>query len=140
MFVTGSARLSICLPDGRPSIHAVHMDSLGKVGQTLRPGQHGTQRHLRRFGDRLLLVCYRYDPARQVRRTTVELLVEESPWVPPAPKTVHVHVAWTETDLRQRLKGAGARWNSLVRRWETTQDVARALGLENRIDLPSAGL
>ncbi len=110
------------------------MNSLGKVGQTLRPGQHGTRRHVQKYGDQLLLVRYRYDATRQRRLTTVELLVEEVPWVPPADQIVQVRVDYEEAELRQRLKAAGARWNKELRRWETTKEVARELQLEKRLD------
>lgn len=113
------------------------MNSLGKVGQTLRPGQHGTRRHSQRYGDQLLPVRYRYDPKRQVRRTTVELLVEETCWMPPAEEIVFVRVEYDEVDLRNRLKTAGARWNPELRRWETTKATARKLKLENRLDSTS---
>ena len=116
------------------TLKSVRMNSIGKVGQTLRPGQDGTRKLSRRFGEKLLLVRYRYDAARQMRLTTVELLVDQSPWIPPADQIVYVKVGWTETDLRKQLKETGARWNKVLRRWETTREIARKLGVENRLD------
>jgi hypothetical protein len=69
-----------------------------------------------------------------MRLTTVELLVEESPWPPPADQFVFVRVRWCESDLRKQLKATGARWNKNLRRWETTREVVKQLQLENRLD------
>jgi hypothetical protein len=49
---------------------------------TRRPGQKGTKKLVKRFGDRLIFVRYRYDIHRQRRYTTVELIVDEQPWAP----------------------------------------------------------
>ena len=45
----------------------------------LKPGQNGTRKLLARFGERLLCVRYRYDEARSLRFTTVELIVAQPP-------------------------------------------------------------
>ncbi len=68
----------------------------------LKPGQNGTKKLLARFGERLVCVRYRYDAARSLRFTTVELIVSQGPWTPrkrarAAPRSslemVHVRVA-----------------------------------------------
>ncbi|HXG29426.1 MAG TPA: hypothetical protein VNJ47_11350 [Nevskiales bacterium] len=38
-----------------------------KTRLTLKPGQNGTRKLQDKYGDRLLAVRYRYDPARRVR-------------------------------------------------------------------------
>ena len=47
---------------------------------TLAPGQNGTKKLARRFGQRLICVRYRYDDATKRRFKTVELVVDEIPW------------------------------------------------------------
>lgn len=49
---------------------------------SLKPGQKGTKKLVAEYGDRLIAVRYRYDLSRQRRYKTVELIVEESPWLP----------------------------------------------------------
>lgn len=49
---------------------------------TLVPGQKGTLKLQRLYGDSLLRVRYRYDPANRRRLTTVEIVVETVPWEP----------------------------------------------------------
>lgn len=54
---------------------------------TLRPGQNGTKKLQDKYGERLLAVRYRYDPARRVRIKTVELIEEQLPWIAPPPQS-----------------------------------------------------
>ena len=53
-----------------------------RIGKTVKPGKPGSARWIRRFGDRLISVRYRYDRARSMRYTTVELVVDTCPWTP----------------------------------------------------------
>jgi hypothetical protein len=53
------------------------MGKTGEVIKTLRPGQPGTKRFVKKFGNRLVCVRYRVNQNRRVRSTTVELLVDE---------------------------------------------------------------
>ena len=110
------------------------MKTLGVVGQTLKAGQSGTQKWLQKYGEQLALVRYRYDADRKTRQTTIELVVEETPWVPPRAKTVLVEVRWEENNLRSLIKRAGGKWLPEVRRWEITHETAKRLGLQNRLD------
>jgi hypothetical protein len=43
----------------------------------LKPGQPGTKRLLAQYGTRLICVRHRYDPHRQKKYKTVEIVVEE---------------------------------------------------------------
>jgi hypothetical protein len=111
---------------------------------TLRPGQRGTKKLVQRFGDRLICVRYRYDAAQQKRFTTVELIVEESPWHPvsssgtlrpsgDSPEQVAVRVGYREEVLRQQVKAARGRWDADRRLWQLPLGRVRALGLVDRI-------
>ena len=70
----------------------------------LAPGQKGTKKLHEQFGDRLLCVRYRYDDQLRKRFKTVELIVEEAAWTPPATllaanAIVGVRVGLTEVEL-----------------------------------------
>ena len=112
---------------------------------TRRPGQKGTKKLLERFGDRLIFVRYRYDPQRQRRYTTVEIIVDERDWAPrsidgpSAMATLHrdsqvaVRIDVGEARLRARVKEAGGKWSPARRVWMLPLCRARALGLQGRI-------
>jgi hypothetical protein len=111
---------------------------------TLRPGQRGTKKLVRRFGERLICVRYRYDAVRRKRFTTVELIVEEVAWNPAAHSArsqstagnqehVSLRVGYREEALRQQVKAAGGRWDAGTRLWQLPLVRVRALGLADRI-------
>lgn len=92
------------------------------VLKTIPPGQPGTQRFQRKYGERLVLVRYRHDAAHQRRLTTVEIIVDEAPFQPRRPfdrevfphgnRHVYVRVAYGKTSLRQKVKDAGGQWDA----------------------------
>ena len=104
----------------------------------LKPGQQGTKELLAQYGDRLVCVRYRYDTQRKKRCKTVELIVAERDWEPPAPRftaetIVGVRIGFAEVDLRERVKQAGGKWNRSRKVWELRYDQVVALTLEARI-------
>lgn len=106
---------------------------------TLRPGQRGTKKLGLRFGERLVCVRYRYDPANARRLKTVELIVESVPWKPAQRRQrrrddeiVAVPIAYAEADLRERAKRLGAVWRPAQRLWEMTWLDAKRLGIAGR--------
>ncbi len=104
------------------------------VIKTLRPGQPGTERHLRMHGDRLVCVRYRQDGLGRTRFTTVELVVDEAPLKHRNdPRTiVSVRLAPDEVDIRGQAVAAGATWDECSQAWRMTWGAACALGLETR--------
>ena len=70
---------------------------------------------------------------------TVELIEEQLPWVPRIPidrdpnEIVLVRIGYEETDLRQVIKEAGARWQQERKLWQLPLGVAYAMGLDQRI-------
>ena len=108
---------------------------------TLRPGQKGTKRLVARYGDQLVRVRYRYDPERNMRYTTVELIVDRIAWTPKPPRCrefeppplVRVRVFFREAELRAQVRDAGGRWLKERKLWELPLTVAQALGLGDRI-------
>jgi hypothetical protein len=104
----------------------------------LKPGQKGTKELLAQYGDRLVCVRYRYDTQRKKRFKTVELIVAERDWEPPAPRftaetIVGVRIGFAEVAMRERVKQAGGKWNRSRKVWELRYDQVVALRLEARI-------
>ena len=105
---------------------------------TVQPGHRGAKKFLAQYGDRLVCVRYRSDKQQKKRFKTIELIVEEWPWTPPAPRRteasiVLVKIAFAERVLRQHIKEAGGVWNQDKQAWELRYDRALTLGLKERI-------
>ena len=112
------------------------MEKVMRVRLKLKPGQRGTKHLLKKYGDRLFCVRYRYDEKSRKRYTTVELIEDEDPWNPVVFKPdsiVRVKVAFDEVDLRQKIKEAGGRWSKSTRTWKLPYKIACKLGLKKRI-------
>jgi hypothetical protein len=88
----------------------------------LKPGQKGTHRLLTQFGSALLCVRYRYDEQTGENLTTAEIIVDRRPRNRALRHhdmdLVDVAVAYGEKSLRERLKAAGGRWDSVQRVWQ----------------------
>ena len=109
-----------------------------RTRSTVRPGQRGTRRLRAQYGDRLICVRYRYDLQSKRRYKTVELIVEEGDWDPPAPKRardrlVKTRLAVPEIELRIQVKQAGGGWHPQERVWELLYNHVVHLGLTSRI-------
>jgi hypothetical protein len=104
---------------------------------TLRPGRPGTKRLVRRYGDRLIAVRYRYDPIRRVRLKTVELIEEEVEWSPSRSGResiqVEVRVGASERLLQRAIRSAGGTWQPERKTWRMSAITAASLGLLQRI-------
>jgi hypothetical protein len=112
----------------------------GAVGSCLKPGRKGTRKLLREFGNRLVCVRYRYDEGTRMRTKTVELIVEEAPWIPGPARHVFVDVKYEETRLRTAMRNAGGRWSPEKRLWKIRYDRAVKLGLSRRIRIDASSL
>lgn len=93
-----------------------------KAKLKLKPGEKGTKGLLKKYGDDLICVRYRYDEATQTRLKTVEIIVEKKEWIPPQPMFdadayVPVRIAYKETLLKNMAKTAGGRWDPEARMW-----------------------
>lgn len=107
---------------------------------SLTPSQNGTKKLLATHGERLVCVRYRYDVQRKVRHKTVELIVETTSWAPrgrnarrePA-DMVGVRIAYSETELRERIKAARGIWRPGQKLWEVAWKTVRDLGLHARV-------
>lgn len=86
-----------------------------KTRLILKPGQKGTKRLTKKYGKLLICIRFRYDAEHQRRLKTVELIEEESDWVPPPSKfaansLVPVRIAASNLALREMIKAAGGKW------------------------------
>ena len=113
------------------------MSSKAEIKATLLPGQKGTVQLLKEYGNQLICVRYRYDKVRGRRLKTVELIVDEQPWVPgvkfPTERQVSVRVGYNEHDLRERVKQAGGYWDAEKKAWRLGFGKVLGLGLERRL-------
>lgn len=107
-----------------------------------KPGEPGTHNLLKRFGQRLICVRYRYDAAARKRYKTAEIIVAEEDWSPPDDATpgatnasprLAVRIAYQERELRQQVSAAGGVWSQHERLWRVAPEVVERLGLEDRV-------
>ncbi len=101
----------------------------------LKPGQRGTKKLHAEYGDRLVGVRYRYDAQKKRRYKTVEIVVEEIPWMPQPRRdaVVAVRVNWGEAEIARQVKRAGGKWNAQKRVWKLRYDQVVRLGLQSRL-------
>ena len=106
-----------------------------KVRLKLKPGQKGAKKLTARYGSTLVCVRYRYDENLRKRYTTVELIVEEQPWIPAVKKNpvVYLKAGRTETTIHDMIKNSGGFWDSSKFLWVLSRSKTRKLGLEKRI-------
>ena len=57
-----------------------------KVKRILHPGQPGTKKLVKRYGDNMLCVRYRYDENKMMMYKTIEIIIDEKPWQGKTPK------------------------------------------------------
>ena len=97
----------------------------------LKPGQPGPRKLLQQYGTNLLCVRYRYDAENQKRLKTVELIIEEKPFLPkpnkyPMNKVMSVLVQYGEVEIGIKVKAAGGKWKRDKKVWELLyKDVLR---------------
>jgi hypothetical protein len=113
-----------------------------KTRLTLKPGQSGTKSLLKKYGEDLVCVRFRYDAETQQRIKTVELVVERSNWSPPpmtlSQKTiVALRIAASDMSIRAKAKAAGARWNPEKQLWFLKYGLVAGTELEKHIYVDS---
>lgn len=102
----------------------------------LHPGQRGTKKLLRIYGERLVCVRYRYDGETNRRVKTVELVVSDVPWVHRLTErsVVGVRIGNQDTELRCLAKGADGRYDGERGLWLLPLGTVRRLGLVARVE------
>lgn len=83
-----------------------------------------------RNGSEKVCIRYRENPARRLRYTTVEIIVDQCPF--DALEDL-VQVAYAETALRHKIKDDGGHWDRELKLWHLPRTAARALGLAGRV-------
>ena len=110
----------------------------------LEPGQNGTKALVKKYGERLVCVRYRYDASTGMRYKTVELIEETRPWHPQGCRESHLmeraadepvllRIGYDEKALRETVRQHGGRWRPEEKAWSSTYGVAKELGLIYRI-------
>ena len=105
----------------------------------LKPGQSGTKKFLSQYGERLVCVRYRYDARACKRVKTVEIVVEENDWLPPALRFSADEMVWLRTGFvdqptEQRIRKAGGKWDSKRCVWLIRYDAAVTLELSDHVE------
>jgi hypothetical protein len=111
-----------------------------KTRLTLKPGQDGTKSLMKKYGDALLCVRFRYDPATKQRLKTVELIIERCDWTPPPPRftndsLVPLRINAKDIAIRNQVKASGGRWNPEKRLWFISYGKVVGTALEKYIDV-----
>lgn len=111
-----------------------------KTRSKLKPGQNGTKKYLAKYGDALVCVRYRYDEQNRKQFKTVEIIVSESDWEPPAAKypvstLVGLAIGLKETSLQSQVKAVGGRWDKDKILWIVPYGCIRGTKLEKLIVL-----
>jgi len=106
--------------------------------KTVRAGQPGTQKWLRKCGNALVCVRYKYDAEKRRKIKTIDLVVSDEPRAQdskmiPKNKIVSVEIRYGEKDLGRVARAAGAVWNRKEKIWRMIYRDAVNLGLEDRI-------
>jgi hypothetical protein len=93
-----------------------------KIRAILKPGQNGTKEYVKKYGDALICVRYRYDAQSRKQYKTVEIVVSESDWNPPPPKypdstIVSLKIGVKETAAQDQIRAVGGRWDREKKLW-----------------------
>ena len=115
-----------------------------EVTRKIKPGENGSKRYLRAYGDRLICVRYRNDRANRKNLVTVELIVAEHPqpsghhelfnaMYPHPNRWVMVRIGYQEKQLQQAIKQRGGKWIKSKQLWGLPYRVVQELKLEDRM-------
>jgi len=107
----------------------------------LRPGQPGTKKYIREFGDNLICVRHRYNKVEKKKFVTAEIIVEHHEWQSdtkriPYNKIIAIKVKYNEKHIRKMIQSVGAKWNPQKQVWQLPYHHICALGLTERIKPP----
>lgn len=91
---------------------------------------------VRKYGDKLVCVRYRYDVQSCQRHKTVELIEESVPWHPRGSREAHlmqraaeepvlVKIDYNERELRETVKQAGGYWQPDEKAWSMCRTAQR---------------
>ncbi|MFQ5487962.1 MAG: hypothetical protein ACE5ET_05910 [Gammaproteobacteria bacterium] len=115
-----------------------------EVTRKIKPGENGSKRYLRAYGDRLICVRYCNDRANRKNLVTVELIVAEHPhpsgrhelfntMYPHPNRWVMVRIGYEEKQLQQVVKQRGGKWIKSKQLWGLPYRIVQELKLEGRM-------
>ncbi len=106
-----------------------------RILKKLEPGQDGTKKLVRQFGEQLVCVRYRQDRPAGRRYTTVEIVVDAGPMPEDqrSRRALLVRLRPMETELRRAVVNAGGLWDPRQRAWQLKKSVIQRLGLHDRL-------
>jgi len=109
-----------------------------KLYRKIKAGYRGTKHLVKKYGEKLICVRYVYDPEKNIKMKTVELVEEIENWTPnrqniPWNKIMHIKVEYGEKYIGQLIRSSGGTWNKSKKYWELNYREVIALGLESRI-------
>jgi hypothetical protein len=88
---------------------------------------------MKKYGDALICVRFRYDPETRQRLKTVELVVERSDWTPPPCRFTNDSLV--PLRIISKVKEAGGRWNPEKQLWFVSYGKVVGTALEKHIDV-----
>jgi len=94
-----------------------------EVIKTMIAGNKGMRKYQREWGDHLVTVRYCRDTAAQSLLTTVERVVDRRAELGDMAKNfsrdkpIALRIGYAETDLRLKVKNAGACWSHQLKLW-----------------------
>lgn len=102
------------------------------------PGQPGTQKWIKKYGDDLVCIRYKYDPDTHRKMITVELVVEEKEWHKnydhiPENKMMAIRIEYGERELGLKVRSVGGTWNRKEKLWYLPWNAIKALSLQDRV-------
>ena len=109
-----------------------------KVRRILRAGQPGTKKLVKRYGDNMLCVRYRYDEDKLMMYKTIEIIIDEKPWQRnikkvPKHKIMNIRIDYNEVELRKKIIEYGGRWDPQKKLWTISYEKIKELDLLERI-------
>ncbi len=118
-------------PENTPSLVLRH----SRIVKKLQPGQPGTMRLTRQYGEALVCVRYRQDATGSIRCTTIEVVVDVAPVHKryDEDEIIGVRIGIGQIDQRRRAQARGARWDAEARLWRMTRKLAKRLNLTRHI-------
>ena len=108
-----------------------------KVVRTIRAGEAGSQRFLRKYGENLIAVRYRKSSQHNTLFTTIELIVDsreaETRSSNNPQRWVAIQIGYDEFELRNLIKSHAGRWSAKEKVWLLEYAEAVLLNLTSRI-------
>ena len=108
------------------------------IKKTLLPGDPGTKAVTEKFGEKLICIRYRYDPEKQMRLKTAEIILEAKVWKPdkkriPGNKLIKIRVGKFETTVQTLVQSYGGKRTDQTNTWLLPYCTIKKLNLQKRI-------